>query len=272
MFRNAYDTGESRTHTQHPLSPPPARPPSRPPLSRPRRLVFNTALVSSLFFFGGDHHTHVHTNTRQCLQLRSIKHHSPLLYTPLTPAYTQTSSYSITTPSITTPHNIRGAPPDSVIRRALARRSHKRNTQTNTTNTTDTHNTQHNSHPSPLHNTPNLYTNADVTTWSPQGRLLQVEYAMEAVNQGSACLGLKSKDYAIVASIKRYVACSSTPPLPSRLPRIARLFHTHNTHTPVAASRGRSAQTFIFFSLRSFSPCCNETSRNRNRRIIILHS
>ena len=31
----------------------------------------------------------------------------------------------------------------------------------------------------------------DVTTWSPQGRLHQVEYAMEAVKQGSAAVGLK---------------------------------------------------------------------------------
>lgn len=30
----------------------------------------------------------------------------------------------------------------------------------------------------------------DVTTWSPQGRLFQVEYAMEAVKQGSAAAGL----------------------------------------------------------------------------------
>ena len=32
----------------------------------------------------------------------------------------------------------------------------------------------------------------DSVTWSPQGKLFQVEYAMEAVKQGSICLGLKS--------------------------------------------------------------------------------
>lgn len=32
----------------------------------------------------------------------------------------------------------------------------------------------------------NAYDN-DITTWSPQGRLHQIEYAMEAVKQGTAC-------------------------------------------------------------------------------------
>lgn len=43
----------------------------------------------------------------------------------------------------------------------------------------------------------------DVTVWSPQGRLHQVEYAMEAVKQGSACLGLKSKTHAVLCALKR---------------------------------------------------------------------
>jgi len=48
----------------------------------------------------------------------------------------------------------------------------------------------------------NQYDN-DVTTWSPQGRLHQVEYAMEAVKQGSATIGLKNKEYAILLALKR---------------------------------------------------------------------
>lgn len=44
---------------------------------------------------------------------------------------------------------------------------------------------------------------SDVTVWSPQGRLHQVEYAMEAVKLGSATVGLKSRDYAVVVALKR---------------------------------------------------------------------
>ncbi|KAH0555334.1 proteasome subunit alpha type-1 [Cotesia glomerata] len=44
---------------------------------------------------------------------------------------------------------------------------------------------------------------SDVTVWSPQGRLHQVEYAMEAVKLGSATVGLKSRDYAVLIALKR---------------------------------------------------------------------
>lgn len=43
----------------------------------------------------------------------------------------------------------------------------------------------------------------DVTTWSPQGRLFQVEYAMEAVKQGSAAAGLMSDTHVVLATLKR---------------------------------------------------------------------
>jgi 20S proteasome subunit alpha 6 len=43
----------------------------------------------------------------------------------------------------------------------------------------------------------------DCTTWSPAGRIHQIEYAMEAVKQGAACIGLRSKGFAIVATLKR---------------------------------------------------------------------
>lgn len=44
---------------------------------------------------------------------------------------------------------------------------------------------------------------SDVTVWSPQGRLHQVEYAMEAVNLGSATVGLKSDTHAVLIALKR---------------------------------------------------------------------
>lgn len=45
----------------------------------------------------------------------------------------------------------------------------------------------------------------DSTTsvWSPQGRIHQVEYAMEAVKQGSATVGIKSKTHAVLVVLKR---------------------------------------------------------------------
>mmetsp|Transcript_4904 Transcript_4904/g.12463 ORF Transcript_4904/g.12463 Transcript_4904/m.12463 type:complete len:269 (-) Transcript_4904:125-931(-) len=46
----------------------------------------------------------------------------------------------------------------------------------------------------------------DVTVWSPEGRLLQVEYAMESVKQGSACVGLRSNTHVVLGALKRSVS------------------------------------------------------------------
>lgn len=43
----------------------------------------------------------------------------------------------------------------------------------------------------------------DVTVWAPTGRLHQVEYAMNAVQWGSAVLGLRSDKFVVLAAIKR---------------------------------------------------------------------
>lgn len=43
----------------------------------------------------------------------------------------------------------------------------------------------------------------DVLTWSPQGRLHQVEYALEAVKQGGATVGCKNAEYVVLATLKR---------------------------------------------------------------------
>ena len=51
----------------------------------------------------------------------------------------------------------------------------------------------------------NNYDN-DSVTFSPQGRIFQVEYAQEAVKQGSVVVGIVSKSHAVLAAIK---VCSS---------------------------------------------------------------
>ncbi|KAF1966438.1 N-terminal nucleophile aminohydrolase [Bimuria novae-zelandiae CBS 107.79] len=48
----------------------------------------------------------------------------------------------------------------------------------------------------------NNYDN-DSVTFSPQGRIFQVEYAQEAVKQGSVVVGIISKTHAVLAAIKR---------------------------------------------------------------------
>ena len=42
----------------------------------------------------------------------------------------------------------------------------------------------------------------DILTWSPQGRLYQLEYAMEAVNQGNLLIGAKSKTHVVLVGFK----------------------------------------------------------------------
>ncbi|KAJ1364534.1 Proteasome subunit alpha type-1 [Parelaphostrongylus tenuis] len=44
---------------------------------------------------------------------------------------------------------------------------------------------------------------SDVTVWSPQGRMHQVDYAVEAMKQGSATVGIKSETHAVLAALKR---------------------------------------------------------------------
>lgn len=48
----------------------------------------------------------------------------------------------------------------------------------------------------------NSYDN-DSVTFSPTGRLFQVEYALEAIKQGSAAVGLVSKTHVVLVALKR---------------------------------------------------------------------
>ena len=63
----------------------------------------------------------------------------------------------------------------------------------------------------------NNYDN-DSVTFSPQGRIFQVEYAQEAVKQGSVVVGIVSKTHAVLAAIKVIThALSTIPTMPNRL-------------------------------------------------------
>ncbi|XP_049849812.1 proteasome subunit alpha type-1-like [Schistocerca gregaria] len=42
-----------------------------------------------------------------------------------------------------------------------------------------------------------------ILLWSPEGRIHQVEYAMETVNMGTANVGLKTASYAVLCSLQR---------------------------------------------------------------------
>ncbi|KAL8271783.1 hypothetical protein Esti_004292 [Eimeria stiedai] len=48
----------------------------------------------------------------------------------------------------------------------------------------------------------NLY-DTDCITWSPQGRVFQVEYAKQAVTQGTCCVGLRSHTHVALCTLKK---------------------------------------------------------------------
>lgn len=48
----------------------------------------------------------------------------------------------------------------------------------------------------------NIY-DTDVTTWSPQGRIHQTEYAMEGVKLGTCAVGVRSNTHVVITGLKR---------------------------------------------------------------------
>jgi 20S proteasome alpha/beta subunit len=73
----------------------------------------------------------------------------------------------------------------------------------------------------------NNYDN-DSVTFSPQGRIFQVEYAAEAVKQGSVVVGIVSKTHAVLVAIK-VRSSSSVPAIPLLRPQASHRLHSPHT-------------------------------------------
>ena len=49
-----------------------------------------------------------------------------------------------------------------------------------------------------------LATSFSLTTFSPSGKLVQIEYALNAVNAGQPTVGIKAKDGVVIATEKKH--------------------------------------------------------------------
>ena len=52
---------------------------------------------------------------------------------------------------------------------------------------------------------------SSTTTFSPEGRLHQVEYAIEAINNAGTCVGILAKDGVVMASEKKVTSSLLAP-------------------------------------------------------------
>ncbi len=77
-----------------------------------------------------------------------------------------------------------------------------------------------------------------LTTFSPSGKLVQIEHALNAVNQGSTALGIKAKDGVVIATEKK---------LPSTLvdgesvKKIVQITPEVSQHRPIVEKRERES-------------------------------
>ena len=90
---------------------------------------------------------------------------------------------------------------------------------------------------------------SDITTWSPQGRIFQIEYAMNAVTQGSAVLASLKRSASELASHQKKIFCiddhmgiaiaglAADARVISKYMRTECLQHKYIYDTPMQASR-----------------------------------
>lgn len=92
----------------------------------------------------------------------------------------------------------------------------------------------------------NNYDN-DSVTFSPQGRIFQVEYAQEAVKQGSVVVGVVSKTHAVLAAIKvrKMKPHTADPPILTTMVAKCRraLFVPEEDHSDRLPLRSRSCRS-----------------------------
>ena len=69
-----------------------------------------------------------------------------------------------------------------------------------------------------------------VNTFSPEGRLFQVEYAIEAIKLGSTAIGIKTSEGRVLAVEKR-ITSSLMEPTTIEKKRIKWYFATHSCNT-----------------------------------------
>jgi hypothetical protein len=68
-----------------------------------------------------------------------------------------------------------------------------------------------------------------VNTFSPEGRLFQVEYAIEAIKLGSTAVGIQVKDGVVIAVEKRLTSTLLVPSSVEKIMEVVRCCYVYHT-------------------------------------------